>query len=404
MLNLNFASNENTTEARRALHLLSHKKRWQEGPALAELNQALAEKFSTATNQVFFTLAARSALYLFLKSLGLAKNSEVLVQAFTCEAVVLPVLATDLSPKYVDIEDETWSMDFNDLTKKISQHSRVLILQHSFAMLPRDRAQILQLAKERNLLVIEDLAHGFSPQLLDQQSYPSSKLLSFGRSKFFSAVYGGAIIVESQLINKKFTQSVAQLAPVTKQFISKALAYKILTPLLKKTYNWGGKLFHALFNYLGIFNHEITCQEKAGNYDDWLNKALPNVFAQLLLEQIRNYSVTYTDRQKIAQLYWQELPQNIASNNLPSLRYPLLFDQADSFLAKMAKRGYILGNWYRQVVAPPALNLTKVQYQMGSCPRAEQMSQQVVNLPLNISLKEAQKLLGIVIDVRKNFN
>ena len=66
----------------------------------------------------------------------------------------------------------------------------------------------------------------------------------------------------------------------------------------------------------------------------------------------------------------------------------------------MAKKGYILGNWYRQVVAPPGLNLAKVNYQLGTCPRAEQMSQQVINLPLNISYKKAQQLLKELINVK----
>jgi dTDP-4-amino-4,6-dideoxygalactose transaminase len=404
MLNLNFASNENFTEAKKALTLLFQKKQWREGLALEQLQEAVAEKFTVEKNQVFFTLAARSALYLFLKSLNLTKNSEVLVQAFTCEAVVLPVLAADLIPNYVDIEEESWSMDFDDLTKKIGQKSRVLILQHSFAMLPRDRKKILQFSKTHNLIVIEDLAHGFAPELLSNQSYPSSKLLSFGRSKFFNAVFGGAIVVEKKLINQQFADDITQLEPVNNRFISQALLYKILTPVLKSTYTFGGKLFHALFNYLGIFNKEISKKEKMGNYDKWLNKTLPNVFAKLLIDQFSNYQKIYSHRQQIARLYWQEFPQEINKDNLPSLRYPLLIDQAELFLAKMAKEGYVLGNWYRQVVAPPELDLIKVKYQEGSCPQAEKISQEVVNLPLNISLKEAKKLLVVLSDVKKNIS
>jgi len=404
MHNLNFASNENFAEARKALPLLLQKNQGQSGQASEQLQKTVAEKFKVEANQVFFTLAARSALYLFLKSLNLAKNSEVLVQAFTCEAVVLPVLAAHLKPQYVDIEEQTYSMNFNDLVSKIGEQSRVLILQHSFAMLPRDREKIFQLAKKHQLIVIEDLAHGFVPELLKDQTNPSSKLLSFGRSKFFSAVYGGAIIVEKKLINQQFKDSITQLEPVNNQFIRQALLYKICTPMMKSTYHFGGKLFHALFSYLGIFHQEISSKEKEGDYDEWLNKALPNVFAQLLLEQIENYPATHAHRQQIAQLYWQEFPQQMRKDNLPSLRYPILIDQADLFLAKMAEKGYILGNWYRQVVAPPGLDLVKVKYQAGSCSQAERMSRAVVNLPLNISLKEAEKLLTVITNVKKNFN
>ena len=400
MYNLNFASNENFADSAQALTLLTQPKKCLKGLALAELNALLAQQFSVNNNQVFFTLAARSALHLFLSNLHLPKQSEVLVQAFTCEAVVLPVLAANLLAIYVDIEDETWSMDIADLKKKITNKTRVLILQHSFAMLPRDRERILQLAKKYQLIVIEDLAHGFSPKLLVARNNSSTKLLSFGRSKFFSAVYGGAIIVEYSVINQQFVQAIAQLKTADQQLIKNALLYKIITPFLTRNYRWGGKIFHALFNYLGVFNKEITQQERAGDYDNWLDRALPNVFACLILKQLKNYKQTYQHRQRIAHLYWQQLAQKISQDNLPSLRYPILIDRADLFLEKMAKKGYILGNWYRQVVAPPGLNLAKVNYQLGTCPRAEQMSQQVINLPLNISYKKAQQLLKELINVK----
>jgi dTDP-4-amino-4,6-dideoxygalactose transaminase len=404
MHNLNFASNENFAGAKKALSLLCQKKQWQAASSLEELRKNLAKKFTVENDQVYFTLAARSALYLFLKSLKLAKNSEVLLQAFTCEAVVLPVLATGLIPQYVDIEQESWSMDFRDLKKKIGQNSRVLILQHSFTMLPRDRAKILQLAKKQQLIVIEDLAHGFAPELLKDQSNSTSKLLSFGRSKFFNAVFGGAIIVEEKHLNQQFQESIAQLKPVNNQFINKALLYKIFTPILKTTYSYGGKLFHAVFNYLGIFSKEISDKEKEGDYDNWLNKSLPNVFATLLLDQVRHYQSIYDHRQQLAQLYWQQFPQQISQNNLPALRYPLIINRADAFVAHMTRKGYILGNWYRQVVAPPGLDLNKVKYQEGSCPQAEKMCQRVVNLPLNLSVKEAKKLLAVLKNVKQNFN
>lgn len=404
MFNLNFASNENYHEAKEAFALLWKRKIWQNGEELASLKSVLADKFLAKPDQIYFTLGARSILHLFLESLALTEDSEVLVQAFTCEAVVLPVLAANLTPIYVDIEDKSWSMNFNDLKKKITDKSRILILQHSFAMLPRDREKILQFASQQGLVVVEDLAHGFSPELLRDRSNTSCKLLSFGRSKFFSAVYGGAMIIEPSFLNKDFVKKINQLDIVDNSFIKKALLYKILTPPIKTTYKWGGKFFHGLFNYLGIFNQEISRKEKSCDYDTWLERRLPNVFAKFLLNQVANYSAIYRDRQKIANLYWQEFSQKIAKNNLPSLRYPLIVDQAELFLDQLAKRGFVLGDWYRQVVAPTELDLTKIKYQSASCPQAEKMSQGVINLPLNIGLKKAKKLLELINDVKKNIN
>lgn len=71
----------------------------------------------------------------------------------------------------------------------------------------------------------------------------------------------------------------------------------------------------------------------------------------------------------------------------------MLLDNAEAILAKLAKKGLILGNWYRQVVAPVGLDLKKMQYVTGSCPLAEKFSQQVINLPLNISPNQATTIV-----------
>src|SRR3989344_2306906 len=50
--------------------------------------------------------SGRSALYAILKALNLPKNSEVLLQAFTCNAVPNPILWAELNPVYVDCDND----------------------------------------------------------------------------------------------------------------------------------------------------------------------------------------------------------------------------------------------------------------------------------------------------------
>ena len=54
MHNLNFASNENFAEARKALPLLLQKNQGQSGQASEQLQKTVAEKFKVEANQVFF--------------------------------------------------------------------------------------------------------------------------------------------------------------------------------------------------------------------------------------------------------------------------------------------------------------------------------------------------------------
>ena len=389
-INLNFASNENQLGAQQAAAYLRQASLWQTGPSLDQLKVVLAKQFQVKSDQVLLALAGRSLLYLLFSNLNLPVDSEVLVQAFTCSAVVLPALAAGLKVKYVDIEAKTWSMSLADLKRKYSQHSHLLVLQHTFGMLPEERQTILAWAEQKKLIVIEDLAHGYSPELLKQPA-ETYKLLSFGRSKFFSSVYGGALVVLSKTAATKLNQQLAKWPQPSRTLIKQALWYKQLAPWIKKRPTLG-KLLHRLLKNR-VFNREISDQERAGHYDPWLNYQLPNVFAALILSQLEQYQELVAQRRAIAALYQRALPNNLTAKRLPLLRFPLLVKNPELVLSTMAKQGYVLGDWYRQVVAPADLALDQVNYQLGACPRAEEFSRRVINLPLNLNSDQAQDLL-----------
>ena len=67
-------------------------------------------------------------------------------------------------------------------------------------------------------------------------------------------------------------------------------------------------------------------------------------------------------------------------------------------LKEFAKRNIFFGSWYSQPVAPKELLLEKVGYIMGSCPVAEQINKEIINLPTLITEKEAE---GIVRQLKK---
>jgi len=173
MISTDFASNEQLDDALLSLKLLFQPWRWIQGKELDEAKQSVLKLLNVTryTLHVSFFLTGRSALYHLLKSLNLPKDSQIIVQAFTCEAVVLPIIAAGFKPVYIDIEKETYSMSISDLEKKFNDSCRVLILQHTFSLTPKNREKILGFAKRNNLFIIEDLAHGFSSNITIQQFY-----------------------------------------------------------------------------------------------------------------------------------------------------------------------------------------------------------------------------------------
>lgn len=399
MISTDFAPNERWKDGYRALKIILQPWKWKRGEERDKVKKKLQKWFPKS--KVFLYLTGRTALYYLLKGLNLPQNSEILIQAFTCEAVVLPIIALNLKPVYVDIETETFSINPIDLENKISPKAKIIILQHTFGFTPRHRTRILSLVKKHNLLLIEDIAHGIKKNLPLPLSISNYKILSFGRSKSLSSVYGGAIVTNDQKLIKNL--SLAQPPFPSNRFILQGLVYKPLTMLVKSTYDlYIGKIFHKLVLKTKILPPEITEKEKKGDYNPAFNKAFPNAFAYLLLQQLKDYNQFSTNRLKISNQYIKLFNKTgfITSRqkiNQGLIRFPLLVKNSSFLIDKLKKRNIFLGQWYNQVVAPLGIDLKKLKYKKGTCPQAEKTAETIINLPTNITAEEAAKICQIIL-------
>lgn len=393
MISADFAPNEKLSDALLSFSLLFQPWLWKKGNALREVKKKIEARFPN--HSAFFYLSGRTGLFTILRALELPKGSEVLVQAFTCEAVILPILAQGLKPIYVDIESETYSMQPIDLQKKITNRSKVVILQHSFSMTPACRMKVLSLVKEHNLLLIEDIAHGYSMKKMQDSTY----LLSFGRSKALSSVFGGAVVTTNRKLQNKLEQYEALLKLPSMLFILRLLLYKPLSVLIKSTYDlFIGKIIHKITHLLHLIPLEISQKEKTGEYDPILDKAYPNALAILLSHQLDKYEQMLSHRALICDIYLKNLKSQ--NSNLktgePLLRYPILVENPNLIRYKVAKKNIFLGSWYNQVVAPKSIDFAKMHYVKGSCPKGEEICKKILNLPTNITSQEALKVLEVI--------
>jgi dTDP-4-amino-4,6-dideoxygalactose transaminase len=189
MINLNLAPNETFSDALASFSLLFQPWRWKKGKELQKIKNVILKNYLNVSSSTFYVslfFSGRSALYHLLKSLNLKKGDEILVQAFTCEAVVLPIVAINLKPVFFDIEKQSFSANPIDLEKKLSEKSKVVILQHTFGTTPSQREKILSIIRQNNLVLIENIAHGINNSKLKCQNSKLKNhfyLLSFGRSK-----------------------------------------------------------------------------------------------------------------------------------------------------------------------------------------------------------------------------
>lgn len=393
MISADFAPNEQFSDALASLITLFAPWAWKKGPQ-QHLAIAHLEKIFPGTKATLF-LSGRGTLTAALRALKLPQGSQVIVQGFTCEAVVLPIMHLGLKPVYADIEADTFSLDPASFERCITSNTRVVLLQHTFGLVPKYRDRVLQLAREKNILIIEDLAHGFEPGFWQKQHLSDKQLLllSFGRSKALSSVFGGALLTADREIGARLKQADANMSYPGLSFIAGLLCYKPITWVCKRTYNFlsFGKVLHFLAKKSGLLVAEISAKEKRGEYDPYLEKKYPNALAKLLVRQLMKYEGMMEQRARITDRYKKQF--KLTAPSVPS-RFPVMVGKRDLTLNDVSKRGIYLGNWYTQPVAPRQLQLNTVMYTMGSCPVAEHVCRHIINLPTLVTEKEAEIIIG----------
>jgi perosamine synthetase len=98
-----------------------------------------------------------AALHLAILSQNFKKGKKILVPAITFSATAASVLYCGLEPKFVDIDPNNLTIDFEDLKKKYSKDCVAVICVHMGGH-PCKMEKILPWAKKKKMFVIEDCA------------------------------------------------------------------------------------------------------------------------------------------------------------------------------------------------------------------------------------------------------
>lgn len=97
------------------------------------------------------------ALHLAVRALELAPEDEVIAPAFTFIATAGAVALAGVKPAFCDIDPCLFNIDPADLKKRITSKTKAIVVVHLFGH-PAPMDEILEIAKEHNLYVIEDCA------------------------------------------------------------------------------------------------------------------------------------------------------------------------------------------------------------------------------------------------------
>ncbi|MCD6318368.1 UDP-4-amino-4,6-dideoxy-N-acetyl-beta-L-altrosamine transaminase [Candidatus Aerophobetes bacterium] len=179
-----------------------------QGQKVKEFEKALAE-YTGARYAVVFN-SGTSALHASSFAAGIRKDDEVITTPISFVATSNCILYSGAKPVFADIKEDTYTIDPEEIEKKITPFTRAII-PVDFAGQPADLEKIHQIAKENNLVVIEDASHALGAEyrcnsqlsnwLKVGSCYHSDMtIFSFHPVKLITTGEGGAVITN----NKKF--------------------------------------------------------------------------------------------------------------------------------------------------------------------------------------------------------
>lgn len=120
------------------------------------------EKFAEFVGVKYATSVSNGtvALHVSLLSLGIGPGDEVIVPTLTYVASVNAISYTGARPVFVDSLPKTWQMDPFDVRRKITSKTRAIMVVHLYGH-PCDMDQIVSIAQEHKLYIVEDCAEAF---------------------------------------------------------------------------------------------------------------------------------------------------------------------------------------------------------------------------------------------------
>jgi len=352
--------------------------------------------------------SGRSAAMAIFSSLDLEKGDEVLLQSFTCNAAVNPIVWAGLKPVYVDCDEKTFNIDIEDLKKKITPQTKAVMVQHTFGK-PAEMDDILKICQQYNLILIEDCAHSLGASYRGKKvgTFGKAAFFSFSRDKVISSVYGGMALTDDPELGKRIREYQEKAGFPSYFWVKQQLLHPVLMNwLILPTYRFPGKYFLILFQWLHILSKAVHWKEKRAKRPGYFPKRLPNALAVLALKQFGKLERFNNHRRGVAEFYIKELSNSKYS--IPDaeyckdsifLRFSVSHPKAREIIRQAWRKNLLIGDWYTIPIAPYDTKLEKVHYLLGCCPEAEDLSRETLNLPthINISEKEAK----IIVDFLK---
>lgn len=173
--------------------------RWiGQGPRVAEFEQKFAKKFG-GDGVALAVGSGTDSLHLAYILAGLQPGDEVITPVFTCTATTIPFLYMGVRFRFADIDPETLNINVAHVRELINEKTKAIVCVH-YGGLPCDMDELLAIANEYGIPVIEDAAHALGATYKGKiiGSISPFTMYSFQAIKHITTGDGGMLIVQDK--------------------------------------------------------------------------------------------------------------------------------------------------------------------------------------------------------------
>ena len=340
---------------------------WGTGPKVMQFEQDFAAYKGVDESHAAAVNSCTAALHVSFIAAGIGPGDEVISTPMTFCATINSIIHCGATPVLADIDPVSMNINPKLIEAKITNKTKAISLVH-FAGRPCDMDAILSIAKQHNLIVIEDCAHAIETE------YNGQKAGTFGDFGCFSFyVTKNVATGEGGMILSKNKDAIAR---------SKILALHGMTKDAWRRYADEGH-----FHYLVI--------ESGFKYN------MMDIQGALGIHQLARVEKNWIRRQKIWLRYQQAfsaLPIGIPAKPEPNTRhayhlYTLQIDKTktgisrDQFIDRMIKNNIGVGVHYLSIPEHPFYQ-KKFGWKKKDTPHSVNVGRQTVSLPLSPALSE----------------
>jgi dTDP-4-amino-4,6-dideoxygalactose transaminase len=142
-----------------------------------------------------------AALHAALLALDIKADDEILLPSFTFVATANSVVASGAKPVFVDINTKDYTIDLQDLKRKISKKSKAILPVHLYGH-PSDLYELNEIANQYSLYIIEDACQSLGSIYKNKQTgtFGTMGCFSMYAGKVMTSGEGGAIVTNDDKI------------------------------------------------------------------------------------------------------------------------------------------------------------------------------------------------------------